>query len=81
MEQKGAMLQWRLTLAETFAFGVTIATSVYFVTEKFQSKDDAAKLERRIERVESEITSLRFEISSIAKDTAYIRERIEPKEK
>ena len=79
MEQKGTLLQWRLSLAETLSFGITIAVLVYFVTDKFQSKEDAQKLERRVEKVETEISQVKEGINLISKDVSYIRGRLEPK--
>ncbi len=81
MEHKGPLLQWRLSLAETLSFGVTLAMLVYFITEKFQSKEDATKLERRVEKVEAEISQVKEGISMISKDVSYIRGRLEPREK
>lgn len=79
MEHKGSLLQWRLSLAETLAFGVSIAMLVYFITDKFQSKDDATKLEKRVEKVELEISQVKEGINLISKDVSYIRGRLEPK--
>lgn len=81
MEQRGSFLKWNLSLAETLAFGMTVAMLVYFVTDKFQSKEDAYKLERRVEKVEAEISQVKEGINSISKDVSYIRGRIEPKNK
>lgn len=81
MEQKGTLLQWRLSLAETLSFGVTIAVLVYFITDKFQSKEDAMKLERRVEKVEAEISQVKEGINAISKDVSYIRGRLEPRGK
>lgn len=77
MEHKGPLLQWRLSLAETLSFGITVAVLVFFITEKFQSKEDATKLERRVEKVEAEISQVKDGISLISKDVSYIRGKIE----
>lgn len=73
MEQKGTLLQWKLSLAETLSFGLTLAVFVYFVTSNFQSKDDARKLEQRIEGVERDLANLRAGVNQIAVDVSYIR--------
>lgn len=52
---------------------------VYFVTDKFQSKEDATKLEKRVEKVEMEISQVKEGINLISKDVSYIRGRLEPK--
>lgn len=79
METKGALMNWKLSLAETLSFGITIAILVYFITNNFQSKDDATKLEKRIEKVENELSALRTTLTQISSDISYIRGRLEPK--
>lgn len=81
MDQKGPLLQWKLSLAETLSFGITVAFFVWFVTEKFQSKEEAFKLERRVEKVEADISLVKEGISAISKDVSYIRGRLEPRAK
>lgn len=78
MEQRGSMLQWKLSLAETLAFGCTIAVLVFFITKNFQSKDDAAALEKRIERVENELSSVKDALYKIDSNVSYIKGRLEP---
>lgn len=73
MEQRGEFLKWKLTLAETLSFGTVIAVFVYFATVNFQSKDDARKMESRIENVERDISNLRSGVNQIAVDVSYIR--------
>lgn len=81
MEQAGTLLKWKLTLAETLAFGVTVAVMVVWLSTNYQSKEDASKLEGRIERVELEMSQMREGISNISKDVSYIRGRLEPRSK
>lgn len=81
MEQAGTLLRWKLTLAETLAFGVTVAAIVTWLSTNYQSKIEASKLETRIERVESEMSQMRDGINRIATDTSYIKGRLEPKGK
>lgn len=73
MEQRGSLLQWKLSLAETLSFGVTLVVFVYFITTNFQSKDEAEKLEKRIENVERDIANLRIGVNQIAVDVSFIR--------
>lgn len=75
------LLKWRLTLAETLAFGVTVATLVLWLSDKFQSKDEGFKIEKRVENLEIKISNLSDGINSIAKDLSYIRGRLEPSSK
>lgn len=81
MEQKGSILSWKLSLAETISFGITLTILVYFITANFQSKEDGLVLEKRIERVENELSTLRTSVNQISVDTSYIRGRLEPKAK
>lgn len=81
MDQVGNLLKWKLTLAETLAFGATLTVIVTWMSTNYQSKSEALKLENRIERVEFEMTQMRSGIETIAKDTAYIKGRLEPRSK
>lgn len=81
MEQKGSILNWRLSLAESLALAATVATLTLWITTRFQSKEEALKLEQRVIAVEAEISSLRSSMNSIAVDVSYIRGRLEPKTK
>lgn len=73
MEQKGTFLSWKLSLAETLSFGITIAFLVFFITNNFQSKEDGKKLEERIQNVERDLASLRTGVNQIAVDVSFIR--------
>lgn len=81
MEQVGTLLKWKLTLAETLAFGVTVAVMVVWLSTNYQSKAEALKLENRIERVELEMSQMREGINKISTDVSYIRGRLEPRSK
>ena len=81
MEQTGNLLKWKLTLAETLAFGATLTVIITWMSTNYQSKSEALKLENRIERVETEISQMRDGIDNIARDTAYIKGRLEPRTK
>ncbi|MBY0413707.1 MAG: hypothetical protein K2Q18_06060 [Bdellovibrionales bacterium] len=73
MEQKGSLLNWKLSLIETLGFGMTVASLVYFLTDNFQSKEEGKKLENRIENVERDLASLRSGVNQIAVDVSFIR--------
>lgn len=73
MEQRGPMLQWKLSLAETLAFTSTVAALVFIAMTKFQTKDDAAVSERRIERLENEISAVKVGVAQVAVDVSFIR--------
>lgn len=81
MEQKGTLLSWKLSVAETLSFGVTIAALVVFATSTFQSKTDGEKLEKRIDRLETELSNMRTILTDISNTLSYIRGRLEPKDK
>lgn len=74
------MLAWKLSLAETLSFGITVAALVIFATSNFQSKEDGYKLEKRIDRLENELSNMRTILNQISSDLAYIRGRLEPKD-
>lgn len=81
MEQRGTVLSWKLSLAETLSFGATIAVLVFFITNNFQSKEDGIVLEKRIERVENELSGMKETLSEINAGISYIKGRLEPKNK
>jgi len=81
MEQTGNLLKWKLTLAETLAFGATLTVIITWMSTNYQSKSEALKLENRIERVETEISQMRDGINKISADVSYIRGRLEPRTK
>lgn len=81
MEQKGSILNWKLSVAETISFGVTLTVFVYFVTTNFVSKDEGSKIEHRIENLENKFSNMNDNINGIAKSVEYIKGRLEPKNK
>ena len=81
METKGTLLSWKLSLAETLSFGISVALLVWFVTTNFQSKEDGRVLEKRIERVENELSGMKETLSEINSGISYIKGRLEPKNK
>lgn len=80
-QNKGSILSWRLSLAETLAFGATVATLVLWLSEKFLLKEDGNKLETRVAAIEGEISQLKTGMGQIAVDVSYIRGRLEPNKK
>ena len=46
METRGTLLSWKLSLAETLSFGISVALLVWFITTNFQSKEDGKVLEK-----------------------------------
>lgn len=81
METRGTLLSWKLSLAETLSFGISVALLVWFITTNFQSKEDGKVLEKRIERVENELSGMKETLSEINSGISYIRGRLEPKNK
>ena len=90
MEQVGgSMLKWRLTLAETLSFGVSVALATGGITiwsmTTFQSKTDASELrqqfEHRVNSLEEELKAIRGNMGQIAVDVSYIRGKLEPRTK
>lgn len=81
METEGTLLKWKLSLAETLSFGVSIAILVWFIMTNFQSKADGRILEKRIERVENELSGMKETLSEINAGISYIKGRLEPKNK
>lgn len=76
--------RWRMSLAETLAFGVTIVTITLYAHDRFLSKSDADEwkkgIEGRVEVLEGRIEKLTESNSKIAVDVSYIRGRLEPKQ-
>lgn len=72
MEHKGSVLRWRLTLSESIALAVACVGVTLWMSARFQTKEDAAKLELRVSAMESNM-------NQIAVDVSYIRGRLEPK--
>lgn len=89
---KGPLLGWKLSLAETLSFGVTIAALTWWVSSTFQDKEEANKsfqskiefmeykesVNSRLTKVEAEISLMRTTIENVGRDTSYIRGRLEP---
>lgn len=87
MITKGRFINWQFNGAEVVAGIFTVVVASVGVTlwsvSTFQSKSDAAEmkiqLQREISDVRAEVASIRSNIEAVAKDTAYIRGRLEPK--
>lgn len=75
-----ALLNWKLSLAETLAFGCTVAAVVAFSFSSFSSKSEAQALEKRIESLERQVHSMKDDLSHIRATTEYIRGKLEPKQ-
>lgn len=73
-------------LRELIGFGVTVASVtiavVLWVFSTFQSKAEAREVkvqfDMRLSKVEAELSGMRAEIQDVARDTSYIRGRLEP---
>ncbi len=83
MDQRGPILKWKLSLAEAIGacgiVGSFVSAVMIYANGSFQSKDDASKMYQRIEKVESELSSLKNGVNQIAVDVSYIRGKLEPK--
>lgn len=79
MEMKQPLLSWKLSLAETLAFGCTVAAVVAFSFGNFTSKSEAQALEKRIENLERQLGLMKDDLSHIRATTEYIKGRLEPK--
>lgn len=87
MEAKGRFFDWRFSPVEMIGFGFSIATVAVSITlwsvSTFQSKQDAIEvrqqIERRIDAIESQVNTMRQSLENVARDTSYIRGRLEPK--
>lgn len=73
------LLSWKLSLAETLAFGCTVAAVVAFSFSSFSSKSEAQALEKRIESLERQMALMKDDLSHIRATTEYIKGRLEPK--
>lgn len=73
------ILGWKLSLAETLAFGCTVASVLIFTFGNFTSRSEAQALEKRIESLERQMHLMKDDISAIRASTEYIKGRLEPK--
>jgi len=73
MDISGSLLQWNLSLAETIGACATVSAIVLWFGKTFQSKEDAKDMNKRIEKVESELGQLKSGVNQIAVDVSFIR--------
>lgn len=81
MTEQRPMLRWKLSLAETLAFGSTVAIIIVFAFSNFSSKTESQAIERRVENLERQMSSMKDDLSTIKSSVEYIRGRLEPKNK
>lgn len=88
MDTRGKFLDWRFSPIETIGAAFSLATMAVGITlwsiSTFQSKSDAQEmkvnLEKRIESIENQMVTMRSSLEVVARDTAYIRGKLEPKQ-
>jgi hypothetical protein len=88
MDTRGKFIEWRFSPIETLGAAFSLASVAVGITlwsvSTFQSKVDAAEvrthLEKRIESIEAQMTTMRASLEVVARDTSYIRGRLEPKQ-
>jgi len=77
MKNKGSILEWNMTLAETLAFGVTLVTMTLWVmatfVEKTSADEFAEHVDKRFNKHESFELRLDSKIDKIEDDVAVIR--------
>lgn len=82
MTLSNRLISWKLTLTETIAIVSLAVSGVVWANSTFQDKATAAKAEiasdARVARLELEVSIMRRDLTDIAKDTNYIRGRLEP---
>lgn len=85
MREGTEILKWKMSLAETLAFGVTVAALVLWAVDRFQTRVDASEVkvafERKLELIETNQSDTQKSLSQMASDVSYIRGRLEPKGK
>lgn len=76
-------MNWKISIPEAMALVATVVSITLWSHTTFQSKDDAKEtktiFDSRLNKVETELSNLRNDISDVAKDVNYIRGRLEPK--
>jgi hypothetical protein len=85
MDTKGKFIEWRFSPIETAGAAFSLASICVGITlwsvSTFQSKVDAAEvkvhLEKRIENIEAQMVTMRTSLEAVARDTSYIRGKIE----
>lgn len=80
MSSDRGMLSWKLSLAETLAFGSTVAIVIIFAFGNFTSRSEARVLEKRIESLERQMGLMKDDLSHIRATVEYIKGRLEPKQ-
>lgn len=80
MSSDRGMLSWKLSLAETLAFGSTVAIVIIFAFGNFTSRSEALVLEKRIESLERQMGLMKDDLSHIRATVEYIKGRLEPKQ-
>ena len=89
METRGRFIEWRLSMAETISAVITAAgltaSIIMWSMARFEEKDHAVEtkvqLEKRMEAIEAQMGTMRLSLETVARDTSYIRGRLEPKSK
>lgn len=76
-----SLMRRYVTLAEAVSFVSVVAIAIVWFSGTYQSKDDAKKVEARIEKLEDKMTAMSTGINQIASDVSYIKGRLEPKGK
>lgn len=87
MDTKGRFIDWRFSAAELIAGMLSLTSIAVGITlwsvSTFQSKDDAIEvkmqLERRMDSLEGQVNTMRLSLEGVARDTSWIRGRLEPK--
>lgn len=77
MTKDAPVLGWKLSLAETLAFGSTVAIIIVFAFGNFTSRTEAQAIEKRVEILERQIHSMKDDLSAIRASTEYVKGRIE----
>lgn len=85
VDKRNQLLDLFVSGRDTLAIIGTIVGIVVWSLSYFQSKTDAAAAEERtnhrVEKVETKMDDLTKGVADVAKDTSYIRGRLEPKSK
>lgn len=80
-DNKFSLPNVQMSAGLTASIIAVVVTSVIYIADKYQSKEEARKMETRIEKVEDQMAAMRSGINEIHADVSYIRGRLEPKGK
>lgn len=79
--ENSSLMRRYVTLAEAVSFVSVVAIAIVWFSGTYQSKEEAKKVDTRIQALEDDMRAMNRGINQIASDVSYIKGRLEPKAK